>query len=356
MWMISQCAVSSITETSITPQKGTNLVCARCLVEGLILHAFDVTRNSFTLHEARCTSNAYNTRHIPNSFPTLYNHTQHTINPLELNNTTSNTTCRRLTARRYPSKRHMTIQTPTDPSSQVTTDPETLNNPKNENPGVVTSDSLAGESIQEGGSFAANSDSRGPIGQPSYSTTTNNTDISNATRLDPAPDAEARLASEQWSEAGQLNAASKLGKESGVGPTYNASVGDSTNQSAVDPSMPKGKNLQEGGFDDSAPNASFNNAVGTKKDPGRAALNKFVSCAVVSSALDLFANDLIAGRGQRPSCWGRWSSPGPARQRDRIRFSRPRCKRLRCKVSLQRTRTFEGFFSLGLQFRSGIRV
>lgn len=159
---------------------------------------------------------------------------------------------------------------------QDTTVPET----KNENPGVVTSDSLAAESIQEGGSFAATSDARGPNSQPSYSTTTNTTDVSNATRLDPAPDAEARMASEQWSEAEQLNAGRKLGKESGVGPTYNT-VGGSTNHSSdVDMGgryMPKGDNLQEGGFDSSAPNASFNTDVGGKKDPGRVALGRFVS-------------------------------------------------------------------------------
>ena len=35
---------------------------------------------------------------------------------------------------------------------------------------------------------------------------------------------------------------------------------------------PKGKNITEGGFDSSAPNASFNNAeIGSKKDPGRVA-------------------------------------------------------------------------------------
>ncbi|KAK4506721.1 hypothetical protein PRZ48_000454 [Zasmidium cellare] len=175
---------------------------------------------------------------------------------------------------------------------KVTTDPETLQNPKNENPGVVTSDSLAGESIQQGGSFAANSDARGPLGQPSHSTTTNTTDVSNATRLDPAPDAEARLANSEWSEAEQLNAGTKLGKESGVGPTYNASVGSATNSSSGngaaapgyashpapsqgDTFAPKGKNIQEGGFDSSAPNASFNSDVGSKNDPGRAALNQF---------------------------------------------------------------------------------
>jgi hypothetical protein len=33
--------------------------------------------------------------------------------------------------------------------------------------------------------------------------------------------------------------------------------------------------LTEGGFDDSAPNASFSTAIGTKKDPGRVALERF---------------------------------------------------------------------------------
>ena len=155
---------------------------------------------------------------------------------------------------------------------QVTTDPETLNDPKNENPGMVTSDSLAAESIEEGGSFAANSDSRGPMAQPSYSTTTNTADISSATRLEPAPDAEARQASEEWSESAQLNAGQELGKDAGVGPTFNTpsgGVSDATNQ------QPKGKNITEGGFDADAPNASYNTDIGGKDDPGRVALEGF---------------------------------------------------------------------------------
>lgn len=157
----------------------------------------------------------------------------------------------------------------------------------------MTSDSLAGESIKEGGSFAANSDSRGPMDQPSRSLNANTTDTSNATRLDPASDAEARAAQSEWSETSQLNAGKSLGKESGVGPTYNAAVSDSTNSSGNGalapgyashpaPSMgdnfaPKGKNIQEGGFDSSAPNASFNTDIGGKNDPGRVAAQGFVS-------------------------------------------------------------------------------
>ena len=183
---------------------------------------------------------------------------------------------------------------------------------------MVTSDSLASESIQEGGSFGASSDARGPMSQPSYSTTTNTADISNAERLDPAPDAEARQASEAWSESAQLNAGIGLGKEAGRGPTWNTpDVSDSTNRSSGGMSsggmssggtssggasgggtvgggtsggvgslgaattssasgpQPHGKNITEGGFDENAPNASFNTDIGGKDDPGRAALGGF---------------------------------------------------------------------------------
>jgi len=195
--------------------------------------------------------------------------------------------------------------------TKVTKDPETFNNPKNENPGVVTSDSLAGESITSGGSFGANSDSRGPMDQPSSSTNTNNTDVSGATKLDAAPSADAREAQEGWSESAQLNAGRELG--SGGGPTYsdqasggslgstsggtlggssgggsqntNPSSTGSSGQGAAAPGYtshpapsmgddfkPKGQNLQEGGFSSDDPNASFTTDIGGKNDPGRAAL------------------------------------------------------------------------------------
>ncbi|ORY14422.1 hypothetical protein BCR34DRAFT_232504 [Clohesyomyces aquaticus] len=162
--------------------------------------------------------------------------------------------------------------------------------------GVVTSDSLAAESKSFGEGNAKAVISK----QPSKSTNTNNTDISNATRLEPAPDAEAREAQEGWSETSQLNAGQGLGKESGVGPTYATGGGSGSTGGVLDPLAdhaqggitggyagagdsardpgefrPKGKNITEGGFDDSAPNASFNQAIGTKKDPGLVAEAKF---------------------------------------------------------------------------------
>ena len=168
---------------------------------------------------------------------------------------------------------------------------------------MVASDSLAAESIQEGGSFAANADNRGPMSQPAGSMTANTTDASNATILDAAPDAEAREVSEEWNEQGMLN--SSLGrKDVGAGPTYNtaanegAGVVDQTNReqmygtgnaapapgyaaypasqmgSSENTFMPKGKDLTEGGFDADAPNASGTTDIGGKNDPGRYGLQR----------------------------------------------------------------------------------
>ncbi|KAF2733928.1 hypothetical protein EJ04DRAFT_577243 [Polyplosphaeria fusca] len=177
----------------------------------------------------------------------------------------------------------------TSAGQKVTTDPKS----KQEIPeavGIVTSDSLAGESLKSGGAFGEGNPHAAASKQPSAGTTTNNTDTSGATTLPPAVDAEAREAQEGWSENAQLNAGRGLGKEAGVGPTYATTGSTGTTNSSSDPEAvtggyagaadsarnpgelkPKGKNLTEGGFDDSAPNASFNQDIGGKNDPGRVA-------------------------------------------------------------------------------------
>ncbi len=139
------------------------------------------------------------------------------------------------------------------------------------------------------------------MSQPSRSTNTNTTDTSNATRLEPAPDAEARKASEEWSENAQLNAGSALGGKGGTfgtGGTLGGSSGGSASSGGTTSSgsaasggvtssagnvsgssesaapQPKGKNITEGGFDSEAPNASFGTDIGGENDPGRAALDR----------------------------------------------------------------------------------
>jgi len=142
---------------------------------------------------------------------------------------------------------------------------------KVENPGTITSDSLAAESVNQGGSFAAGSDNREPSGVPSKSTTANNTDTSGATTLDAAPDAPSRLDPsnpDQDDILGSSRGSTSTGQV--AGQAY-ASVAGS---GLPDTQKPKGSNLSEGGFDSGAPNASFNTDIGSKKDPGRVALQE----------------------------------------------------------------------------------
>ncbi|CAD0113416.1 unnamed protein product [Aureobasidium uvarum] len=166
--------------------------------------------------------------------------------------------------------------------TKATNTNEGINNPKIEKAGIVTSDSLAGESLNSGGSFGAGNHPAA-MSQPSSSTTTNNTDTSGATILQAASDAEARQALEDWNEEAQLNAARGLSAGNDVGepapPTSSYLATSSAQGSSANPSgtftgqAPHGKNISEGGFDSNAPNASFNNEVGGKNDPARQAVN-----------------------------------------------------------------------------------
>lgn len=132
------------------------------------------------------------------------------------------------------------------------------------------------------------------MSQPSRSVNTATTDISGATRLEPAPDAEARLASEEWNEASKLqsNLGSTTGANLGSSASGGAPAGVEPYNTAAAPSsgtastggvtdttnsqsMPKGKNITEGGFDPNAPNASNNTDIGSRRDPGRVALQGF---------------------------------------------------------------------------------
>lgn len=167
-------------------------------------------------------------------------------------------------------------------SPQVTTDPES-NNPIYEGAGTITSDSLAGESLKQGGSFGAGSGAAASA-QPSRSTNTNNTDTSGATVLQPAPDAQARQTSEGFDATAQLNAGmSSSSSDEAGGKAYNTTTGSGANAGAApsyvtaagDSSKPAGDNISEGGFDSSAPNASFRTDIGEKNDPGRAAIEGF---------------------------------------------------------------------------------
>ncbi|PNS16416.1 hypothetical protein CAC42_150 [Sphaceloma murrayae] len=166
--------------------------------------------------------------------------------------------------------------------TKVTSDPERFNKPINESAGVITSDSLAGESLASGGDFGSTTGAAASM-QPSASTTTNTTDTTNATILAAAPDAEARQAKEDWSEAAQLNAGREI---TGKNAAFGGSADANDNAASQDDGrfQPKGASLTEGGFQGTEPNASFGTGIGGKGDPGRVALEGFQKAGAQQAA------------------------------------------------------------------------
>jgi len=155
-----------------------------------------------------------------------------------------------------------------------------------ESAGPIASDSLAAESTRAGGGFSENRNSE-PSGVKGANSTFANTNTSGATRLDPASDAEARMAQEEWGQEKQLGSYpdSVGGQAKGLavsntqgsyetgGASSSAEPAPSyVNSQYVDSGKPKGKNLTEGGFEsDDKKNASFTSDIGDENDPGRLA-------------------------------------------------------------------------------------
>jgi hypothetical protein len=203
----------------------------------------------------------------------------------------------------------------------VTSDPTHYTKPINEGPGAIANDSLAAESVRSGGAFSQNRDSQ-PLDVSGSSSTFNNTNTSGATKLPKAPYADARegpdrkerypealggqgefpgahvpttgytggstkakqdlgLQGHQYNTDGGAKAAEASGSDGyksayngGTAPSYVLPVVEnvgSTNAKDI-----RGNNLREGGFDSNPNNnASFTSDIGSNKDPGRAAENKF---------------------------------------------------------------------------------
>ncbi|KAF1962297.1 hypothetical protein CC80DRAFT_588862 [Byssothecium circinans] len=191
-----------------------------------------------------------------------------------------------------------------------------------ESVGVVTSDSLAAESLKGSGTFGEGNPHAAASKQPSHSTTTNTTDTSAATKLPPAVDAEAREAQEGWSETQQLQAGKGLGKEFGVGPTYNTNSGSGASSNfssgagggatgglvggyagadakAQDPglSKPKGKNLTES--NDLEGKTPFSE-VGTDSDPSRLAEQKLAQRNAQSGLDAGYPRTSVGQNGEHP--------------------------------------------------------
>jgi len=164
----------------------------------------------------------------------------------------------------------------------------------NESTGAVASDSLAAESTRSGGGFSSNPNST-PLGVSGSNSTFANTNTSGATRLDPASDAETRMAQEDWAEERKVGSGATSYPNAAGGQSKALAVEDTTgsyqtggntssagtapsyvNSQGRDESGPHGKNVTEGGFESNdRKNASFNGDIGGKNDPGRAAISGF---------------------------------------------------------------------------------
>lgn len=203
------------------------------------------------------------------------------------------------------------------PSHILTILQVTSEKPIQEKPGPFTNDSLAAESVKQGGAFAQNVDNA-PLDVSSSSSTLNNMDTSGASTLHSSRDAASRDPDTQGRypeslggqgkfpgahvpETGYVGGSTSAKRDLGIGkeaypasqklhepgPT-SPSVISSSHYGGAAPSYvepivhnpgdttPKGKNLREGGFDSNdRNNASWNQEIGSRKDSGRLAENKF---------------------------------------------------------------------------------
>ncbi|KAM3079336.1 hypothetical protein ACMFMG_005770 [Clarireedia jacksonii] len=153
-----------------------------------------------------------------------------------------------------------------------------------EGAGPVAADSLAAESTKSGGAFSENRGSE-PLKVSGSNSTLANTDTSAADRLDPAPDAETRKAQNDWTEEKESGRTSGSQTKSSHHSSGNGAPAPSYVASQyITDGKPKGENLKEGEIDsDDAKNASFTTEIGSDKDPGRLAEQKFARENAVSA-------------------------------------------------------------------------
>lgn len=192
-------------------------------------------------------------------------------------------------------------------STKVTTDPSATQNPIEEPAGPIPNDSLAADSVRQGGAFSQNRGAE-PMGVSGYQSTVNNTDTSAAQTLPSTsvgglrenredqqkyPEAlggqgnfpgthlsqsgytggSTAAKQEMGFNAGEHSTASGSGRSqynAGQAPSY---VSDVTGD--IQHPKPDGRNIHAGLNSNDAKNASFTSDIGTDQDPGREALNKF---------------------------------------------------------------------------------
>jgi hypothetical protein len=151
---------------------------------------------------------------------------------------------------------------------------------KEEGAGKVASESLAAESIKEGGDFTSNEGIRGENQQSSGS---ENTSAGRTTNTSSAPSSNSAQSGSGKSSSGRTtNTSSAPGSNSKSGQSDSANGGDAPsyveNQYIRNPGGPHGKNITEG-FDDSKTEDGLKKALksepGSDDDPSRVAELRF---------------------------------------------------------------------------------
>ncbi|KAJ5135514.1 uncharacterized protein N7515_004792 [Penicillium bovifimosum] len=173
-------------------------------------------------------------------------------------------------------------------STKVTTDPRRYQQPREEPSGPITNDSLAAESIRQGGGFSSNRGAQ-PMGASSDNSTVNNTDTSASKKLDPTSVRgyrEDRQKADKFPEevvgqgnfpgthsdtsgyaGGSTAAKQQMGLKAGEYSSAASGSGHSQNNA--------GQTQSAGGFEGGdAKNASFTEELGSSEDPSREAINQ----------------------------------------------------------------------------------
>ncbi|KAJ5901857.1 hypothetical protein N7495_002385 [Penicillium taxi] len=184
-------------------------------------------------------------------------------------------------------------------STKVTTDPLAYEQPRREPAGPITNDSLAAESIKNGGAFSKNRGAE-PLGVSGSNSTLNTTDISAATTLPSAPTGglrENRLQQEKYPEAldgqgdfpgthlsqsgyvgGSTSAKQQMGMHAGQSQASGSSQYNNNQAPSYtdeDTGDHQNQKSQSNFSSDASKNVSFNSEIGSDQDPGRAAVHKF---------------------------------------------------------------------------------
>jgi hypothetical protein len=176
---------------------------------------------------------------------------------------------------------------PGNRSTKVSTDPRSFQQPRQEPAGPITNDSLAAESIRQGGGFSQNRGAE-PMGVSSDQSTVNNTNIRSSIKLPPTSVRgsveERQTESHKYPEelvgqgnfpgthsdtSGYVGGSTAAKREMGVkAGEYSAASGSGRCQNDA------GQASSASDFDD-AKNASFTEEPGSSEDPSREAIRQF---------------------------------------------------------------------------------